>query len=371
MVRRRRSVAVPWGSPPTLPCPPCLPHQQQCLSPASHTAASMVHGSEGKEAMPARGPADAAPPLLCRHNGHACRAAHHRRYWEYLSCPGELEACESYTMLRAVRDAARLRLREGRDFPLELLVCPLLVLLFASRYPRYAEERGCWLCSRCGGRIESGKHMALHTCRESNRPVRCIQVLPPPPPPPAPTCRCRPGAAGALRYFLCKLLFICCTPPLQRWLKAEMEQHGALDDRSRCKLCAKPVGERPHVCSSPLACSFVADFSALYEPWHGLGQEKFAGLRRLQGQVVVVMPEKAHFEQPAQALQTGEFMLFQVLSCLLQVLSWGCSRPYVAATAGSPAAAAAGCSSRAAPGSGSGRVQQQGSPGQRQWCLLC
>lgn len=113
-----------------------------------------------------------------------------------------------------------------------------------------------------------------------------------------------------------------------------MQQQGALDDRSRCKLCAKPVGERPHVCSSPLVCSFVADFSALYEPWHGLGQEEFAGLRRLQGQVVVVMPEAAHFEQPAEALQSGELMLFQVPSCLVwfcvhvfiaHLQCWGCS----------------------------------------------
>ncbi len=91
-----------------------------------------------------------------------------------------------------------------------------------------------------------------------------------------------------------------------------MQRDGMLDEHSRCKLCVQPVGGAPHICSSPLACSFVADFSAIYEPWCGLGQEDSARVRRLQGQVVVVMPEQAHFQHPARALETGELMLFQV-----------------------------------------------------------
>lgn len=75
-------------------------------------------------------------------------------------------------MQREVYKTVQLRLQKGRDFPLELLSCPLLLELYLGRYPRLSLERGNWRwrCSRCGGPFE-GTHMVVHTCRELNRPV--------------------------------------------------------------------------------------------------------------------------------------------------------------------------------------------------------
>ncbi len=86
-------------------------------------------------------------------------------------------------MLLEVWKAVQLRLRAGRDFPIECITSALLVELYASRYPRCS--CGGWRCSRCGGPIERGKHITVHTCRKPNRPVRwrgaAATALPPSP----------------------------------------------------------------------------------------------------------------------------------------------------------------------------------------------
>ena len=104
-----------------------------------------------------------------------------------------------------------------------------------------------------------------------------------------------------------------------------MQTGGLLsEDGRRCRLCGLIIGAgRPHVCRSPLVRTFTADLSALVEPWHGLGQAAYTPLRRLQGQIVVIMPEEALMQQPQLALETGALMMFQGVVALSEVVAAG------------------------------------------------
>ena len=88
VVPRRRGAAVPWGRPPTQPTSPCLPHQQQCLAPASPTEPSLCQNKHAEEggttAQPVAEAGVVAPPPLwrrrstrpphpsCLHHQHSC-----------------------------------------------------------------------------------------------------------------------------------------------------------------------------------------------------------------------------------------------------------------------------------------------------------
>lgn len=107
-----------------------------------------------------------------------------------------------------------------------------------------------------------------------------------------------------------------------------MQEDGLLSDSGdRCHLCAKAVGSgAPHTCRSPLVRTFTADLSAVVEPWRGLDQAAYTPLRRLQGQVLVVMPEEAHMQHPQRALDAGSFMMFQGVVAMSRVVAAGQQR---------------------------------------------